>query len=113
MTLNPSVNDVTYRARETDARPVRYGRRRRVERKLKAYDVILDGIIIGSVCERMVTFESRTPGRVYVNYRWESPRWFAEQLGENSRYRGGSETRKGAVEGLLFQLYRQKDETCL
>lgn len=103
--------NVEFRKIETGDGPVKYGRRKRTVRKLNAYDIILDGVVIGTVRERLVTMESRSPGRMYVNYRWESPRWFAERLGQNPRYRGGSETRKWEVEGFLRDWHQDQKES--
>lgn len=102
--------NVEFRKIETGGDPVRYGRRKRTERKLNAYDIVLDGVVIGTVRERLVTMESRSPGRMYVNYRWNSVRWFAERLGQNARFRGGSETRKMEVEGFLRDWTREQKE---
>lgn len=101
---------VELRKIETGDAPVKYGRRKRTERKLNAYDIVLDGVVIGTVRERLVTMESRSPGRMYVNYRWNSPRWFAERLGQHARYRGGGETRKMEVEGFLRDWTRDQQE---
>lgn len=101
---------VEFRKIETGDEPVRYGRRTKTTRKLNAYDIIHDDVVIGTVRERLVTMENQTPGRMYVNYRWQSPRWFAERLGQNPRYRGGSETRKLEVEGFLRDWTREQQE---
>ncbi|AXQ68813.1 hypothetical protein HOU00_gp312 [Caulobacter phage CcrPW] len=87
-----------------------FGRRKRQRRRLNAYDIIHDGVVIGTVRERLVTFENRSPGKMYVNYRWQNPRWFAERLGQNPRYRGGSETRKMEVEGFLRDWTHEQKE---
>lgn len=101
-----TVDDVKLARKDQDEREVqtgRYGSRRTV--KLKAYDVFApDGDLIGVVYQDMHTFERRTPGRVYVNSRWQSPRWF-QYLGTD-RYGYGHrrldhETRKWALEDLL------------
>lgn len=89
---------------EPDARKVRYGKRCRVERFLKAYDVIRDGVVVGIVCERMETFEQKTPGRTYVNSRWSTPRWFSKLLGEGYHRMSGCNTRKQATEYLMQRL---------
>lgn len=104
--------DVKIVLRET-GRTVRHGKRRRQETTLKDYNVLApDGSIIGVVMLKMQTFEQKTPGRVYVNSRWESPRWF-RALGD-SPYGGGRywsyfETRKQAVEALLHDYNEAKE----
>lgn len=76
--------------------PVRFGLRRRQTRKLSKYEIVADGVVVGTVQERLVTFENRAPGQMYVNYRWQSPRWFAERLGETRRH-GFHDTRVWAM----------------
>lgn len=39
------------------------------------FDVYLLGTFIGKVRRSMATRERRTPGRTYVNARWQSPAW--------------------------------------
>jgi hypothetical protein len=90
----------------SDARTVRFGQRRRQEKVLKEYEIVVDGVVVATVCQRMETFEQRTPGRMYVNRRWETPRWFVDVPGERTRYRGGDETRKYAVERYLRDIAR-------
>jgi hypothetical protein len=73
--------------------------------KLAHYDVFIevDGrrVCIGGVKRELATFEQRTPGRVYVNKRWESPRWYPYVLGHTGRRPFYCETRKEAAERLL------------
>ena len=42
---------------------------------LPAWDVVLDGEVIGRVRKAMITRERRSPGKRYVNARWQSPGW--------------------------------------
>lgn len=98
---------------EREVQVGRYSRRRTV--KLKAYEVYApDGALIGVVYQDMQTFERKTPGRTYVNSRWQSPRWF-QHLGDD-RYGSGRrvdhETRKWALEDLLG-CYAHQKETAL
>lgn len=41
----------------------------------QTFEVSWGGKVIGSVERRMVTRERKTPGRRYVDARWESPGW--------------------------------------
>jgi len=105
---------VTLRRRVGDDRDseVTYGRRRRITRKLKSYDVIgPDGQHLGIIAEEMMTFEQRTPGRMYVNSRWESPRWFCF-VGQDRWQRRGVDyiTRKWALESLLNDIAAKQKE---
>lgn len=102
-----TLDTITLRRREGDWQD---GRERKIGRpanrrtvKLKSYDVIgPDGVQIGIVAQEMMTFERRTAGRMYVNSRWESPRWFAYQGDSRLGRRGRDyETRKAAIEALL------------
>lgn len=94
---------------ESAERKVRTGKRRRREVTLLRYDVMLGDTRIGEVGRRMATFEQRTPGRVYVNNRWTSPRWFYEM--PDLRYiRADYETRKQALENLIEEYNRDQDE---
>ncbi len=86
-----------------------WGKRRRQTRTLKGYRVSIDGLELGEVYERLTTFEQRTPGRRWVNSRWESPRWYYENAGHEGRPRtsGGFrsrgchyETRQQAAESM-------------
>ncbi len=99
---------------DPEATPVRYGRRRRIERLLRGYDVIgPDGSHLGIVEERMETFERRPhKGATWVTARWQSPRWFAFVGADNIlQRRGGSHEQRGwALEGLLNQIHRNARE---
>lgn len=80
------------------------------ETGVKAYDVVSDdGSIIGTVAQEMATFERRTPGRRYVNARWQSPRWFYYVAGQVWRSRMAYTTRKDAV-GALVEVTRTYGE---
>lgn len=43
--------------------------------ELVGYDIMLDGVLVGRVMRVMMTREQRTPGKRYVNRRWQSPGW--------------------------------------
>lgn len=105
---NLTPDDVKLVRRESDAvdREVVYGRRRRITRKLKSYEVRgPDDTPLGVVAEELATFEQRTPGRVYVNYRWQSPRWYFYQNADRTgRCKYPRETRKAAIEDLLYRV---------
>lgn len=69
---------------------------------LPAYDVVLNGQVVGRVSKTMITRERRTPGNRYVNARWQSPGWRYNRLG--SRFSRGWEcgSRKDGIERLLM-----------
>lgn len=52
----------------------RYGDARNVTID-RVWEVILLGEVIGHIRYAMITRERRTPGRRYVNARWQSPGW--------------------------------------
>ncbi|HEX8321603.1 hypothetical protein [Longimicrobium sp.] len=66
--------------------------------KLPRYQVRLDGETIGTVERALLTRERRTPGRRYVNSRWESPGWRYARTG--SRSLECTSRRSGVVEVL-------------
>lgn len=67
---------------------------------LKSYKVLdPNGVLLGVVRHDMATFERRSKGKMFVNSRWQSPRWFYEI--DHRRSRVFFETRKQAVEELL------------
>lgn len=87
-------------------------KRRRLRRtddvRLKEYAVFteINGVrtCIGKVGQLLTTFEQRTPGRQYVNRRWQSPRWYWAAGDEHlaSFRQVYSETRKEATERLVY-----------
>lgn len=94
---------------ESAQQKVRTGKRRSREVLLLRYDVMLGDKRLGEVGRRMTTFEQKTPGRMYVNRRWTSPRWFFEM--PDLRYiRAVFDTRKEALESLLWQYNHDQDE---
>lgn len=78
--------------------------------KLTEYDVYLNGVVIGRVWRGLATFERKTAGRVYVNSRWQSPRWFAETTaGPDNPYRSPYASRAQALRALTSILRRQSE----
>lgn len=84
-----------------------WGRRTRQTRELKTYQVLIAGAEIGTVYERLATFETRTAGRRYVNTRWQAPRWFYDCSDKTRRtpsfYRSRYDTRQQAAECLYAE----------
>ncbi len=67
----------------------------------REWDVYLDDVKIGSIVYRLMTREQRTPGRRYVNSRWESPGWEAITVGS---WRGlERSSKKDAIEYLVWR----------
>lgn len=94
-------NKFTFVERAEMAHSATWGRRKRQTRVLKGYSVSIGGTSLGTVQERLTSFESRTPGRRWVNYRWESPRWFYNTLAKPGiSYRTYYETRQQAAEAM-------------
>jgi len=108
--MERSIKDVTLVLIET-GRTVKHGRRRTRETVLKTYHVKdMDGTVLGIVEQGMQTFEHKIKGERYVASRWESPRWFW-YAGDT---RGGRrpiyvETRKQAVEGVLWAVHQSEE----
>lgn len=69
----------------------------------REWTVTLDGVVIGRITYSMITRERKTPGRRYVNSRWESPGWRA-YLPSAGAYGYGRESysRADAVRHLVF-----------
>lgn len=78
---------------------VRNGRNTRLG---QAFEVSWNGNVIGAVERRMLTRERKTPGRRYVNARWESPGW-VRQCGTSPHSGRGLEcsTKREGIESLL------------
>ena len=80
-----------------------WGKRNRTPRTLKSYSVALpDGTVIGRVYQGMVTFDIKPAGSRIVTKRWESPRWRCDPT--QGLIRGWWETRKGALDALIYHL---------
>lgn len=76
--------------------------------------VEIDGQIIGHIRYRLLTREQRTPGRRYVNSRWQSPGWEYQESSEpytsiysGKSYWGEATSKKQAVENLVWQHTRK------
>ncbi len=112
-----SIDNVTLEAIRDgyDVREATFGRRRRKSRRLRAYRVLdAYGKYLGKVYESTTTFETKTRGANYVNTRWTALRWYFESA-EKIEYRRGiyRETRKAALEDLLYRVNLQKKEAVL
>lgn len=84
-------------------REVKHGRLGRQRTKLKTFKAYVGEAPIGTVELTMVTFEQRTPGRMYVNRRWQSPRWQAQlPIGVGRYSRSHYETKALALESLVW-----------
>jgi hypothetical protein len=70
---------------------------------LRSYDVIQQGQVIGIVERVKWTAERRSPGKMYVNARWQgrSPRWEFTRPGD-PRAASGFYSRKSAIEMLIL-----------
>lgn len=72
----------------------------------KVWDVLLDDEVIGQIEYRMFTRENRTPGRMYVNSRWESPGWgYSTGSGFGRQFEASS--KKDALERIVKARSRQ------
>lgn len=96
-----AVEDIRLQLDPDSIKEAKHGKRRRQISKLMRYRAFVGDREIGYVEKAMQTFENRTPGRVWVNYRWESPRWKVHLDGE-SYSRSYYETRKAGVEALVW-----------
>jgi hypothetical protein len=72
-----------------EGRAVTVGRRAATKRVVtvgREWRVEVDGVHVGDISYDMVTRERRTPGRTYVNARWESPGWRHRDPGDFARW---------------------------
>lgn len=67
----------------------------------KAWDVLLNDEIIGTLEYRMFTRESRSGNRNYVNARWESPGWGYTTDGNGYGYQLEATSKKDALERIV------------
>ncbi len=78
-TVTETVGGVAYTANlilEREGEPVEVGRwEKRMVKVGRVFRVEIDGRMVGRVKYAMVTRERRTPGKRYVNARWQSPGW--------------------------------------
>lgn len=65
----------------------------------QTFEVTLDGKVLGRVSRHLVTRERRTPGRRYVNARWQSPGW-VNQIGTEGHW-FECRTKREGIEGLF------------
>lgn len=91
----------------------RYGTKREV--RLKDYDAFTEvegaRIKLGRVYQALATHERKTRGRMYVNSRWSSPRWYYEVEGSNARsYLLTHETRADAGRRLVEAWDRERSD---
>lgn len=71
-------------------------------KRLKRYNVFKDGVLLGVVEQDKATMERQTPGRRYVDARWESVRWYARHDAMTvSRRNSYYESRGAAIHALL------------
>lgn len=67
---------------------------------MPTYEVLVDGVKVGSVERRMFTREHKSKGNRYVNTRWTSPGWCGRALRGTGRYLEES-SRRAALEQVL------------
>jgi hypothetical protein len=75
-----------------EKRTVKVGREWRVE---------VDGVHVGDVRYALITRERRTPGKRYVNARWQSPGWQYRGAGGHYGHWFEGYTKKECVERLV------------
>lgn len=85
---------------------VHTGRRSRRKRTItvnRVLKVTYDGKVIGTICYKLLTREQRTPGRTYVNARWQSPGWAYSYRDESGHYFSGLEaySKTDAIEKIV------------
>lgn len=95
----------------SEGRPVEFRGQRGTKRTVKVgriWLVLYDGEVIGAILYSLHTREQRTPGRTYVNRRWQSPGWSmvkgekAKNATEHSTmFRGEAYTKKDAIERIV------------
>lgn len=83
------------------------GRERRVG---QVYEVTHDGERLGFAHYRMLTRERRTPGRRYVNARWQSPGWVTSDAVDHAPSYREQPSRKAVIESLLWDRDRRAKE---
>jgi uncharacterized protein YqjF (DUF2071 family) len=85
----------------------RYGEKRNVtiNREYRVEDGA--GNFLGKIRYVMVTHERRTPGKRYVNARWQSPGWQFQTASGRGVYWRDSDTKKWALEMIESDARRQ------
>lgn len=105
--LNTHIEGVTIvQTKEGTPREVGSIRSRRLVVINRVWDVIFGGEVIGHIEYRMFTRERRTPGKRYVNARWEVPGWEVRAVGQNYS-RQEESSRKRAVDQ-VYRMFQQK-----
>jgi hypothetical protein len=78
--------------------------------KERCFTVTVRGQVIGYIFHELVTRETRSKGKMYVDRRWQSPGWrFSEEL-HKSRRRCEAGTKLEAVTALV-RMYEPSKET--
>lgn len=75
----------------------KYGVRKKVMIE-RYWTVSRDGVMLGGIRYALITRERRSPGRRYVNARWNSPGW--EWCQDGHHYWGEESTKKRCIEVL-------------
>jgi hypothetical protein len=83
-----------------------WGEKRRINID-RIWEVTIDGEVIGYVHYRLLTREQRTPGKRYVNSRWQSPGWTrsATKYGRSIE----AYSKKDAIERLVNDYHRNQE----
>ncbi|MFC4244330.1 hypothetical protein ACFOYW_13200 [Gryllotalpicola reticulitermitis] len=83
----------------------RYGERRTV-RVGREWELRVGDEVVGHISYAMLTRERRSPGKRYVNARWQSPGWRYRESGDHHWLERPS--RKECVESLMWALSRRR-----
>jgi hypothetical protein len=88
----------------------KYGQKRTVKIDRK-WNVFEGEELIGTISYGMITRERKSPGKMYVNARWQSPGWTyreATHVGLPSRSVEGS-SKKNCVDRLMYWAERRRN----
>lgn len=80
------------------------GRRRGTPRNIRVDRVweVRDGErVVGSITYDLITREQRTPGKMYVNSRWQSPGWRWNMGPRKWGYRSEAYSQTHAIENII------------
>lgn len=88
---------------EGEQREIRGKHEIRKQRIGQVYAVMLDETLLGYVHRRMVTRETRSKGKRYVNSRWESPGWLRSDSPTMAWSYAESTSLKQAARSLLWE----------
>ena len=71
----------------------------------REWAVKCDGTVVGRIWYAMRTHEQRSPGKMYVNSRWQSPGWVFSTDPASTRYSRHREahSKKYAIEQILLE----------